>query len=74
MQVRDWAESTDRELKIAGRHSRGFYQFADQLLKSEVTLQKLGNATEDSAAVATLRSQIETARRGLLEAYGEVEA
>ncbi len=74
MQVRDWAESTDRELKIAGRHSRGFYQFADQLLKSEVTLQKLGNSTEDSAAVATLRSQIETARRGLLEAYGEVEA
>ena len=74
VQVRDWAQSTDRELKIVGRHSRGFYQFADQLLKSEVTLQKLGSSTEDSAAVATLRSQIETARRGLLEAYGEVEA
>ena len=74
VKVHDWAHSTDRELKISGRHSRGFYRFADQLLKSEVALQKLGNSTEDSAAVVTLRSQIEAARLGLLEAYGEVEA
>jgi radical SAM superfamily enzyme YgiQ (UPF0313 family) len=30
-----WANSTDRDVKIRGRHSRRFYQIADQLLRSE---------------------------------------
>lgn len=57
--LRDWSHSGDRELKIAGRHSRRYYQFADQLLKSEV-------AHDVSQAAA--------ARRGLRESFHEVEA
>jgi len=30
-----WNESTDRDMRIRGRHSRRFYQFADQLLRSQ---------------------------------------
>lgn len=57
--VRDWAHTADRELKIAGRHSRRYYQFADQLLKSEV---------------AHDHGQAEAARQGLRETFHEVEA
>jgi len=32
----NWAESTDRDIRIKGRHSRRFYQYADELLKSEL--------------------------------------
>jgi radical SAM superfamily enzyme YgiQ (UPF0313 family) len=61
--IQDWAHSSDRELKIAGRHSRRYFQFADQLLKSEV------------AAVRTGRDdgQIAAARRGLHETFHESE-
>ena len=34
--IENWARTTDREFKVAGRHSRRYYQYADQLLKSEV--------------------------------------
>jgi radical SAM superfamily enzyme YgiQ (UPF0313 family) len=62
--IQDWARSSDRELKIAGRHSRRYFQFADQLLKSEVARLKTGH---DDGAVAA-------ARRGLQESFHEVEA
>ncbi|HLW77801.1 MAG TPA: radical SAM protein [Bryobacteraceae bacterium] len=58
VRIGEWSGSTDREVKIRGRHSRRFYQFADQLLKSEV-------AGEVVAANA--------ARRGLRETFDEVE-
>ncbi|HEY6291439.1 MAG TPA: radical SAM protein [Terriglobia bacterium] len=35
-----WAEGSDRDYRIRGRHSRRFYQFADQLLRSEVELHR----------------------------------
>ena len=59
VRIGDWAESTDRDIRIAGRHSRRFYQFADELLKSEV-----GGSVVEAAA----------ARRGLRETLSEVEA
>jgi radical SAM superfamily enzyme YgiQ (UPF0313 family) len=64
--IGDWARSTDRDFKIAGRHSRRYYGFADQLLKSEMALERSGDSG--------LRADIEAARRGLAEAYQEVEA
>src|ERR1700730_3077314 len=36
-----WNTGSDREVRIRGRHSRRFYSFADQLLRSEVELQGL---------------------------------
>ena len=62
--IQDWSRSSDRELKIAGRHSRRYFQFADQLLKSEVAFVKTGR--DDG--------QIAAARRGLQETFYEVEA
>ena len=59
VRIGDWAATTDRETLIAGRHSRRFYQFADQLLKSET---------------AGLADQAGAARQGLRESFEEVEA
>ena len=59
VKIGEWRASTDRDVRIAGRHSRRFYRFADQLLKSEVS----GIAGEAAAA-----------RRGLQETSAEVDA
>jgi len=59
VRVGEWSATTDRDLRIAGRHSRRFYQYADQLLKSEFS----GSVTEADAA-----------RRGLRETFHEVDA
>jgi radical SAM superfamily enzyme YgiQ (UPF0313 family) len=73
----DWGRTSDRELKIRGRHSRRYFQFADKLLRSEVELHRLrrtnGNPA-NTAALAELESQAATARHGLREAGLEVEA
>lgn len=37
VQLGAWQTSTDRDIHIRGRHSRRFYQIADQLLRSETT-------------------------------------
>jgi anaerobic magnesium-protoporphyrin IX monomethyl ester cyclase len=84
---RAWAESSDRDFQIRGRHSRRFYQFADQLLRSEVELGRLGrngkhsagnaensSQVSDSPDVADLRRRIAEARRGLQASHAEVEA
>ena len=59
--LRPWGETTDREFKIRGRHSRGFYQRADELLRIELA---------DHPDI----SKIQIARRALLAASEEVEA
>jgi anaerobic magnesium-protoporphyrin IX monomethyl ester cyclase len=59
VRIGEWGASTDREVQIGGRHSRRYYQFADGLLKSEM---------------AGLITEAEAARRGLREAFHEVEA
>jgi len=57
--LRDWAQGTDRDVKVRGRHSRHFYTLADSWLKSEVA----GRLEEAQAA-----------RQCLLDAWDEVEA
>ena len=49
----DWAKSTDRDLRIKGRHSRRFYQHAEDLLKSE--LLPMPDAARTLAARAGLQ-------------------
>jgi radical SAM superfamily enzyme YgiQ (UPF0313 family) len=67
--IQGWAGSSDRELRVRGRHSRRYYEFADQLLKNEVELSK---AAEDPRG--ELRHRVESARQGLKETAAEVEA
>ncbi|MEO8099389.1 MAG: radical SAM protein [Acidobacteriota bacterium] len=56
--LQNWAASTDRDLRVRGRHSRRYYGYADELLKSSVE-----QAPERMAA----------ARTGLIESYAEAE-
>jgi anaerobic magnesium-protoporphyrin IX monomethyl ester cyclase len=59
--VLPWQDSTDRDFAVRGRHSRRFYQYADELLKSEMS-------GEPDA------QKIRSARESLLRTAGEVEA
>jgi radical SAM superfamily enzyme YgiQ (UPF0313 family) len=75
VQLKPWGASSDREIKIKGRHSRTFYSYADKLLRDEVQLARLaGTPAADSDLAATLRSQIELSRDGLYSTMMEVEA
>ena len=68
----DWAEATDRDHKIRGRHSRQYYRYADQWLHHEVAAHRLQN--EDPAGAADERKSAQQARLQLHGAADEVEA
>ena len=77
VRLNGWGKTTDRELKIQGRHSRGYYGFADELLRTEVRLQQLreeGDGAAESPDIGEVKIQIAAARRGLQETAHEVEA
>jgi anaerobic magnesium-protoporphyrin IX monomethyl ester cyclase len=75
--LRPWAEGSDRDYRIRGRHSRRFYQFADQLLRSEVELHRRLNAASgavggaSSPAVTSPESQASFGVAGLERAIVE---
>ncbi len=56
-----WEQSTDRDLRIQGRHSRQFYRHADDLLRN-------------SAATQPDPEKIAAARHNLRAAAGEIDA
>ena len=75
VQLKPWAQTTDREIKIAGRHSRAFYAHADKLLRDEVKLASLSDDPGVSATLlADLKLSISASRNGLLTTQAEVEA
>lgn len=59
--IQGWSAGSDRDYRIAGRHSRRFYAHADELLRSEM------DAVRDP-------QKILAARRALEETAAEVEA
>ena len=78
--VKSWAESSDRDYQIRGRHSRRFYQYADQLLRSEVELNRLlncgtkgGGEGTNFAPAGELQKKIFEARQGLRASFAESE-
>jgi anaerobic magnesium-protoporphyrin IX monomethyl ester cyclase len=75
VQLKPWGTSSDREIKIKGRHSRTFYSYADKLLRDEVQLARMaGTPAADSDLAATLRNQIQLSRDGLYSTMTEAEA
>jgi radical SAM superfamily enzyme YgiQ (UPF0313 family) len=75
VQLKPWGTSSDREIKIKGRHSQKFYSYADKLLKDEVQLARLtGTPAAESDIAAGLRREIQLARAGLHSTLMEVEA
>jgi len=70
-----WAEGSDRDFRIRGRHSRKFYGFADQLLRAEVELERIRRKADASVAqMIELQNTIAMARAGLGQTAAEVEA
>jgi radical SAM superfamily enzyme YgiQ (UPF0313 family) len=61
VRIGEWSESTDRDWRVRGRHSRRYFQFADDLLRHSM------EAAPDSARIAAARS-------GLRASSAEVEA
>jgi radical SAM superfamily enzyme YgiQ (UPF0313 family) len=75
VQLGPWGKTSDRDIKIRGRHSRRFYGFADKLLRSEVQLAKLtGSAVVDDFEATRLRVEISEMRASMMAAAEEVEA
>src|ERR1700722_16106927 len=75
VQLEPWGTSSDRNLKIKGRHSQRFYSYADKLLKDEVQLARLsGTPAANSERATSLRQSIQLSRAGLLSSVSEVEA
>ncbi len=75
--LKAWAEGSDRDFGIRGRHSRSFYKYADQLLRYEVDLARLlkeGREITDLSLAGELQAKIAQAREGLRGSYAEVEA
>jgi radical SAM superfamily enzyme YgiQ (UPF0313 family) len=75
--LQPWAEGSDRDYRIRGRHSPRFYQCADQLLRNEVELSRLLNGNHqpaDPMLMAELQGRIAQAREGPRESGAEVEA
>ncbi len=57
-----WRDSTDRDIAVRGRHSRRFYQFADELLKAETA------PLFDMARIEAARAGSAVRRRSEVEA------
>jgi anaerobic magnesium-protoporphyrin IX monomethyl ester cyclase len=75
VQLQPWGTSSDRDLKIKGRHSQKFYTYADKLLKDEVQLARLaGTPAANSERAAGLRQSIRQSRAGLHASVSEVDA
>jgi anaerobic magnesium-protoporphyrin IX monomethyl ester cyclase len=65
IQVKPWAESSDRELSLQGKRSPEFYGYADRLLQNEVQLARIERSGADHAAQIELRQQVSTLRECL---------
>jgi radical SAM superfamily enzyme YgiQ (UPF0313 family) len=75
VQLAPWSKSSDREIKIRGRHSRAFYSHADRLLRAEVQLARAASsAPHDRSTLDDLRRSVGATRQALLAAQHEVEA
>jgi len=70
-----WAQSSDRDIRIAGRRSRRFYANADQLLKAEVELEKLSRSGLPAGPfqLAEIHRRIEMAREGMRTTFAETD-
>jgi anaerobic magnesium-protoporphyrin IX monomethyl ester cyclase len=69
---KEWAAATDRDIKIQGRHSRGYYKQADAWLRNEVEATRI--AEQDPAKAALKMAEARGARESMLELASEVEA
>lgn len=67
-----WAQGSDRDYRIKGRHSRAYYKQADSWLKNEVEAARIDGS--DPAAAALRRISAVQARDRMHELSAETEA
>jgi hypothetical protein len=68
----DWNSGSDRDFRIEGRHSRRYYQYANEWLVNAVDAHRLRDT--DPIAAAAKDAVAESARTGLIDCADEVEA
>jgi len=71
VQLKPWAQSSDRELQVRGRRSSAFYGYADKLLQNEVQLARVQRAGATIEEAERLQQQVATLRQGLYASSGE---
>ncbi|MGA2809766.1 MAG: radical SAM protein [Candidatus Acidiferrum sp.] len=74
VQLSPWNTSSDREIRVRGRRSARFYEFADRLLQNEVKLARLRRTGSGGAAEQELQQQVNTIRQSLYSASSEARA
>jgi len=75
VQLKPWGQTSDREIRIQGRHSREYYAHADTLLRAEVQRARLTGAGHyDPMDLQQLTTQIAASRQGLFSTDHEREA
>jgi anaerobic magnesium-protoporphyrin IX monomethyl ester cyclase len=70
VQLKPWAETSDREIVMAGRRPTRFYEYADRLLRDEVELARSARSSVRNEVVVDLQNRIQAAREGL---YGSID-
>lgn len=73
LQIAPWGKTSDRELRIRGRHSRNFYAQADRLLREEVALSRAIEASASSVNIAEIQQNVREFRSAMLALLHEVE-
>lgn len=74
VQLKPWAETSDREIVMTGRRPPRFYECADGLLRDEVQLARLERGTVKDVAEVDLRVRIQAARENLYTSIEVVPA
>jgi radical SAM superfamily enzyme YgiQ (UPF0313 family) len=75
VQLKPWGVSSDREIKIRGRHSRAYYAHADRLLRDSVQRARItANPEADPTELAALQASILASRQAMAATQHEVEA
>ena len=74
VQLGPWSKSSDREIKIRGRHTGRFYSHVDKLLRDEVAKSRLlADPLKESEQLDLLNNSIREAREGIRATFAEVE-
>ena len=74
VQLGPWSTTSDRELRIKGRHTGRFYSHVDKLLRDEVAKARLlADPLGESEALTRLDDSIREARQGMRATYAEIE-
>jgi radical SAM superfamily enzyme YgiQ (UPF0313 family) len=76
----DWAEASDRDFRLRGRHSHRYYALASRRLRAEVRLHRLRRGGSETGGIRRWQSMIAAALDALAARVGmrfranEVEA